>query len=361
MKTHQRLVLSLLPLIVLLIAANGVLASCPGITQGPPCVEYWRAEAVFVGVVNRVVRVPNEPGVGFGLYRRSTVYFTIEEAFKGVGGTALVLDLDECGYSFNENERYLVYAHRYNSKQLDVRVANTRTRPIAEAKEDLAYIRGLSLAEPGSRVFGQVSAHTYNIMKKDIEVQTLPNIRLTLEGNSERQELFTDSEGRFEFKRVLAGNYRLRADLPAYLEGSIGEETIKLTGRECAPIDFRAWRKAQIAGRVLDVNGKALVNVPVTLVSADATPEHILYESKDKIAWPYAFTSREGRFTFSHLAPGRYLLIINRSEYERSREREWSALPRLFYPGVNDLAAATVIVVSDEGETREYNFTLPLR
>jgi len=341
--------------------ANHVLASCPGITQGPPCQEFSRADAVFIGVVNRAVREPNNTNLVIGPYMRSTIYFTIEEAFKGVGGTALVLELDHCGHFFKENERYLVYAHRYNTNQLDVRVGNTRTRPVAEAKEDLDYIRGLSSAEPGSRVFGKITQHTYNIKKNDLDVESLQNIRVTLEGNNERKEVFTDSEGRYEFKRVSAGSYRVRADLPAYLGGYAPEETFKLTGRECAPVDFRTWRKAHIAGRVLDVNGKPLVNVPVTLVSADATPEQILYEAKDKVVWPFSITNREGHFDFSHLAPGRYLLIINRAEYEKSRAKEWSALPRLFYPGVNDLAAATVIVVSDEGETREYNFTLPLR
>ncbi|HEU4435148.1 MAG TPA: carboxypeptidase-like regulatory domain-containing protein [Pyrinomonadaceae bacterium] len=362
MKTHQRLVLSLVPLIVILTATNDVLASCPQVRPGPPCMEFWRADAVFIGVANRVVRETDNSPNAFGPYSRSTIYFTIEEAFKGVGGTALVLELDHCGHLFKENERYLVYAHRNsNSKALDVRLGNTRTRPVSEAKEDLDYIRGLSSAEPGARVFGKITQHTYNIKKHEIDVETLQKIRVTLEGNNERKEVLTDSEGNYEFRGVSAGTYRVQADLPAYLGGYAPEEEFKLTGRGCAPIDFRAWRKAQIAGRVLDVNGKPLVSVPVTLVSADATPEQILYENKDKTAWPFSITNREGRFNFSHLAPGRYLLIINRAEYEKARGKEWSALPRLFYPGVNDLAAATVIVVSDEAEPREYNFTLPLR
>ena len=362
MKTHQRLVLSLAPLIVLLTVVNHVVASCPSITPGPPCMEFSRADAVFIGVANRVVREPNTTALDFGPYARSTVFFTVEEAFKGVGGTALVLELDHCGHFFKENERYLVYAQRNpNTKQLDVRMGNTRTRPVADAREDLDYIRGLSSAEPGSRVFGKITQHTYNIKVNEIDIEPLKNIRVTLDGNNERKEVVTDSEGNYEFKRLPAGTYRVRADLPAYLGGYAPEEEFKLTGRECGQMDFRAWRKAHISGRVLDVNGKPLGSVPITLVPADATPEQILYENKDKVVWPFALTNREGHFDFSRLAPGRYLLIMNRAEYEKARGKQWSALPRLFYPGVNDLAAATVIVVSDDGETREYNFTLPLR
>jgi len=51
-------------------------------------------------VADRVVPVPNNTALAIGPYLRSTVYFTIEEAFKGVGGTALVMELGACGYGF---------------------------------------------------------------------------------------------------------------------------------------------------------------------------------------------------------------------------------------------------------------------
>jgi len=72
-------------------------------------------------VADRVVPVPNNTALAIGPYLRSTVYFTIEEAFKGVGGTALVMELGACGYGFKEDERCLVYANRNpDNKQLDV-------------------------------------------------------------------------------------------------------------------------------------------------------------------------------------------------------------------------------------------------
>src|SRR5687768_7494133 len=102
--------------------ANNALASCPGTQQGPPCLEYWSSDAVFIGVANRVVNVPNNTLYAIGPYLRTTAYFTIEEAFKGVAGTALVFDSQDCGYVFKEGERYLVYAYR-NNQQLEVKVA----------------------------------------------------------------------------------------------------------------------------------------------------------------------------------------------------------------------------------------------
>ena len=84
-------------------------------------------------------------------------------------------------------------------------------------------------------------------------------------------------------------------------------------------------------------------------------------EVKDKVVWPFSLTTLEGRFSFSQLPPGRYLLIINRTEFETSRgRRREPVLPRLFYPGVSDAAGATVIVVGTEDERREYDFRLPI-
>ena len=359
MKRQRKLVLYLFaPFIVASFAVNGF-ASCPIMTLGPPCLEYWRTDAVFVGVVTRAVRVPNNTMLMVGPYLQSTVYFNVEEAFKGVDRSAVVFELDHCGYMFKENERYLVYANRnYNTKKLEVRAGFTRTRPLSEAAEDLQYIRGLPSAEPGVRVFGKVVQSTHNIKESRYDEQPLSNIKVILEGSNDRQEILTNSDGQFEFKGVSAGDYKIRAEFPEYLNAEA--QPLKLLNHGCMPINFSARVRGQIAGRVLDNQGKPLRSVPVSLVSADATVEEMLYEGKEKAAWTFTYTNEQGSYWFSDLAPGRYLVVINRSEFERSRAAEAArVLPRLFYPGVNDSSGATVIVVGRERKTAEYNFNLP--
>ena len=346
------------PLIFASSAISGF-ASCPITTQGPPCQEYWRTDAVFIGLVTRAVRVPNNTMLMVGPYLQSTVYFNVEEAFKGVDGSAVVFELDHCGYSFKENERYLVYAFRnYNTNKLEVRAGNTRTRPLSEAAEDLQYIRGLSSAEPGVRIFGKVVLSTVNIKHLGWDSEPLSNIKVILEGKKGRQEVITDSEGQYEFKGLPADDYEIRAEFPEYL--SSGKYAIGRIGNGCVPVSLSARPKGQIAGRVLDNNGKPLRDVPVSLVSADAPLEEIVYESKEKAAWTFTYTNQEGSYWFSDLAPGRYLVVINRTEFERSRAAEAARLlPRLFYPGVSDPSGATVIVVGRERKAEEYNFNLP--
>ena len=134
MKLHQTVSLHIVALIILAGLATETFASCVRVEQGPPCQAFWSASAVFIGTATRVDHVRNETQLELGPYLRSTTHFSVEEAFKGVQGTAVVFDQNDCPYLFKEGERYLVYAH-YNSyqKKLEVRVGTTRTRPLSEA------------------------------------------------------------------------------------------------------------------------------------------------------------------------------------------------------------------------------------
>jgi hypothetical protein len=237
MKVHQKLTLYFVALIILASLATQAFASCVMIQQGPPCQEYWRADAVFVGVATRVISVPNQTGLAIGPYARQTAHFSVEEAFKGIEGTAVVFDSNDCPYLFKEGERYLVYA-QYNThtKSLEVYVGRTRTRPLSEAAEDLAYIRGLHSIPAGSRIFGKVLQQGSKGAK--VHVEPLREVRVSLEWNDERREVVTDAEGRFEFKNVPAGNYRVRVEAPAYL--TFREMTLKVSDRGCVPVDIFA-------------------------------------------------------------------------------------------------------------------------
>jgi hypothetical protein len=334
--------------------------SCPQVVQGPPCQEFWQANAVFIGLVTETIAV-DWSGTNlapYSQYRRLTARLSVEEAFRGVEATEVIFEMNDCPYPFKQGERYLVYAHKDRDGKLYQRIGRSRTRPLSEAREDLEYIRGLSAAGASSSVLGKVTRHTHNIRESRYDIEPLKDIRVILEGNDQRHEVVTDGEGRYQFVGLPTGAYRVRAELPAHL--SFEEQTIKVIGQGCVPLDISARRDGQIVGRVLDADGQPVVYVPVSLVSADASLEEILSESKDKGAWTFGLTNEQGRFGFSQLAPGRYLLIINRAEFERTRGTEKTrALPRLFYPGVADIGQATVITVREGQRAREYNFRLP--
>ncbi len=333
--------------------------SCPHVVQGPPCQEFWRADAVFVGLVIEAVAVDGSDTnpMPTSQYLRLTARLSVEERFRGTHAAEVVFEMKDCPYPFKQGERYLVYAYKDREGKLYQRIGSSRTRPLSEAGEDLEFIRGLSTARPGTTVYGKVTRPTHNIKESRYDSEPLIGVKVILEGNDQDHDAFTDGEGKYQFSGLPAGDYRVRTELPDHL--SFKEQTIQATGQGCVPFDISALRDGQIAGRVLNVDGQPLASVPVSLVSADAGLEEILFETKDRGAWTFSVTNDQGRFEFSQLAPGRYLLIINRAEFERTRGSERAqALPRLFYPGVNGMEQAIVITLRDGLKAKDYNFRL---
>lgn len=335
--------------------------SCPRMGQGPPCQEFWRADAVFIGLVTEAIATDwSETGiVPYTQYQRLNARLSVVEGFRGMEAKEVVFEMSDCPYPFKQGERYLVYAHKDREGKLYQRIGFSRTRPVSEAGEDLEFIRGLSTAQPGSRVYGKVIRPTHNIKESRYDYEPLIGVKVIL-ANDENDDAISDGEGKYQFVGLPAGAYRVRAELPEHL--SFKEQTIHVTGQGCVPLDISALRDGQIAGRVLNVDGQPVASVPVSLVSADAGLEEVLFDTKDRGAWTFSVTNDQGRFGFSHLAPGRYLLIINRAEFERTRgNKRAQALPRLFYPGVTGMEQAVVITVREGRKAKEYDFRLPSR
>ena len=65
-------------------------ASCPLSEERPPCMEFWLAEAVFIGRATRLELIQNNTQLAIG---RTAVYFDVEEAFRGVDRSAIVFEL----------------------------------------------------------------------------------------------------------------------------------------------------------------------------------------------------------------------------------------------------------------------------
>lgn len=333
--------------------------SCPRMEPGPACQEFWRADAIFIGVATQVAPIPSSTELMIAPYLKSRVTFSLEENFKGIEGTRTIIDLDDCGHNFQEGERYLVYAYREpNDNRLDVRAGSTRTRLVSEAKEDLEYIRGLSAEEAGSRIFGTVTRSTLDIRKSKYVSEPIQEIKVSLEGNNKQYDVLTDGEGAYQFSNLPTGTYRIRADISVNLP-YVAPKSLKVTGHGCVPVNIWARRIEYISGKVLDAYGNPAKYVPISLVSADASVEEIL--SKDHGAWTYALTNEQGYYEFSQLAPGKYLLIINRTDSQQLPNGDEITVPRIFYPGVRDITQAKAIVINEREKVRSYDFRLPLQ
>jgi hypothetical protein len=73
------------------------------------------------------------------------------------GPVEIVTDqLSTCGYQFTRAEKYVVYARRRDDGRFTASVCS-RTRPLADAAEDVKYLSALPAAGTGARVYGRIN------------------------------------------------------------------------------------------------------------------------------------------------------------------------------------------------------------
>jgi hypothetical protein len=360
--------------LVLFLASLQVWASCPGIYQHPPCAEYWRADAVFIATA---IKVEHKQMPADLLYypKSMVVTLAVDESFRGIEEKQVVLDLNECGYQFKQGEKYLVYAHRRNNNKLDVRTGGSRTQPLAEAAEDLEYIRSVLRGEKQPSLVGTVGQTTADVKTNLLDKPRLgsnllgpifygkpaPGIKVFAEGKEQTYETLSDATGFYQFFDLPDGEYKIRADFPPYFSLKETEAKVKTTNRGCALGYLGANRKGLIIGKIFDANGNPIKGVYVSLISADASQSEIFTEKYDDYSFPWAVsvTLENGEYGFAALPAGNYYIVINRAERERTYgDKAAQKLPRLFYPGVLNLEKAAVVSIKEGEQAKGKDFHL---
>lgn len=248
---------------LILFAVEASACSCAG--TAAPCQAYWEAPVVFAGTVTYSSKVSS--------YRktyqwpRRQVRFTIDEAFRGVDGVEVDVmtgfsDAD-CGYGFRLGGQYLVYAYRQEDGRLTTSIC-TRTRPLTDAREDLAYIRGLATAKTGATIFGEVRSNTRG-PNNESQSGLLAGAKIIVEGPSKRIETTTDKNGKYKVSNLPGDTYKVRIEPPAGLTIRKAENEVKVPDRGCAEVGFWLETDTRISGRVLDSQGQPAVNVLMEL------------------------------------------------------------------------------------------------
>ncbi|MBP0725289.1 hypothetical protein J5Y03_08810 [Bacillus sp. RG28] len=129
--------------ILLVSFALGLFVFKPSTTFACSCVkpqgvkeELTRSDQVFSG---KVLSIKNEKG-------SKVILFKVNQTWKGSKVTKIKITTGlgggDCGYPFQKNHDYLVYANKsdmYGKKEL-VSVICSRTNDLASAKEDLAKL-----------------------------------------------------------------------------------------------------------------------------------------------------------------------------------------------------------------------------
>jgi hypothetical protein len=335
--------------LVLLLATTMALAcSCADMGAGV-CQTYWETPAVFSG---RVVQIDDvKRGTEESYFLTKKVKFAVIDAFRGVTGETLDIYTGsgggDCGYNFELNESYLVYA--WDNEGKPSTGICSRTRRLTDAAADLAYIRGLADAKPGGRVYGLV--RQYLAQRENDERKpnpSIPNIPVFIENEKNRFETVTDSSGDFRIDGIPAGKYTVTAKPPPGFDTRGTSRKIELFDKGCAIAWFSFPLDTGVGGLVTDEDARA-IKILLELIPVDQLDEKI---QRDHF---YAESDDEGKYIFRTVPDGKYYLGVRLGRYA-SLDFPY---PRTFYPGTTDITRATPIEIHQGVVLENYDLRLP--
>jgi hypothetical protein len=316
--------------------------ACSCIGASLPCDAAGRADAVFVG---HVVSIESS-GVG-----GRVAQFAIVEAFRGLQLWQVTLSdwgQDNCAYPFQMGESYLVYAIRSRDGHLSTSIC-ARTRPVADAAEELTYLRSLATIVPGTsgRLAGRVQLYEPWRANRS-ELKPVPGVTVIATGEARTFTGKANDGGEFELTGLPLGKYDIIAKAPEGYESTVRPVDIH-DPRGCGTTTLWVQYDGRVIGRVVDSRGEGIQGLPLELIAAADL------EMPSTTRRVQAWTAADGTFEMRLVPPGEYLLSL-----EAIRSREGQAAPqRVLYPGVAGSAGAGTISVSTAARVRLGNFAVP--
>ena len=160
----------------------------------------------------------------------------------------------------------------------------------------------------------------------------------------------TDSDGKYRIENVPAGSYVIIPVAPAYLPDQQVNERVLIVnkGEMIENVDFVLVRGGAITGRVTDGDGRPLVEEEVVALPE---PENSRAHSR----YLGARTDDRGIYRLFGLPPGRYKVGVGSESFSRYHRTSYK---RTYHPGVEDVAQAGFIEVSEGSETTSIDLTL---
>lgn len=162
----------------------------------------------------------------------------------------------------------------------------------------------------------------------------------------------TDLNGDYRITNVPAGNYNIVPLAPAFVDANTSGPVRTLLvnkGETVEHIDFALVRGGVITGKVVDAEGHPAIEQEVRLYAVPST--------SGNFAMNGVSTDDRGIYRFYGLKAGSYKVSAGDSERGSFGTRT-TIYTRSFYPSVPEAEQATVVEVSEGGETTNIDITL---
>jgi len=201
-----------------LVASAGVAEAVCACGVSSQCAEVSDASAVFVGRVEEHVRSGSE---GW------TARIAVQEGLRGVVANRVELPVGgECDADLRHGGVYLIFAEVRDGRL--VATACSRTAPIAQRRNDLAYIRSLSRPPRDGSLYGFVRLADGN----GEHVEAPSAFRVYLQRGGNRREVYRGkTSGDFDVPGLSPGVYRISLQGP--VTASTVPDSISITAGSC--------------------------------------------------------------------------------------------------------------------------------
>jgi len=173
-----------------------------------------------------------------------------------------------------------------------------------------------------------------------------------------QRSAFTDSEGHFQIDGLPAGSTSIELQKPGYSNQQDSRMNVVIIGAGTGPVVLKLSPLGAIYGRVLDVAGQPIENVPVRLIRKSVREGHRRWD-----LFGSAESDEDGRFRFQSLTPGSYYLAAGPGIQPELRllardPKPKTGYPSLYYPNAPDLSSASPIQLVG-GQQAETDFSMP--
>lgn len=172
----------------------------------------------------------------------------------------------------------------------------------------------------------------------------------------------TDQDGFYRVTNVPAGVYEIAPSAPAYIVADSNNQRDKtvVVGEDenVDGINFSLVRGGVITGKIIDAEGRPVIQQQVNLFSVEAfnqqTPQRPVYASRN------AITDDRGVYRMYGLRPGRYKVATGRGDntFSQNFMRSRTSYKQVFHPDVTEEPKATVIEVSEGSEAANVDIKL---